>query len=366
MLHSRQLRLRNLLAEHQLDVLALVPGTNLTYVSGIHSHLSERPTVYLFSAEPPPAIIIPSLEAMKAEAAGIPTDHIFAWRDEDGYAAAFKAAADKLGLANAKVAVESTKMRVLEYEQLANLKADLNHADDLLLALRLSKDAFEIEQMQKAVHVAEDAMQAVLPLIKVGMTEKEVANLILLALLQHGADAVSFSPIVSAGPNSASPHATPTDRPLAEGDLLILDWGAQVGDYVSDITRTFAVGYISDELRRIYDIVRRANEAGIAACAPEATGEAIDAATRDVIEQAGYGSFFIHRTGHGLGMEAHEPPSIVAGSTLPLPVGAAFTIEPGIYLPDKGGVRIEDDVVISAENNVRVLTSMTKELMSVG
>lgn len=363
---ARILRLRNAMREANLDGVALVPGTGLTYFSGIHTHMSERPTVLFLPAEGDPAIVIPHLEAMKAEAAGIPPGRIFGWSDEEGYGGAFARAAEALSLSGSRYAVEALKMRVLEFEMLHELGGrPPSHADELLKQIRLSKDAHELAQMQAAVDVAESAIQTVLPLIRIGQTEKEIAGLLLVALLEAGAEQLPFSPIVSTGVNGASPHAVPTDNRLQEGDLLIIDWGAQVGDYVSDITRTFAVGYISDELRQVYEIVRQANAAGMAVCRPGVTGEAIDRAARDVIDAAGYGAFFIHRTGHGLGMEAHEPPSLVAGERQPLPAGAVFTVEPGIYLPGKGGVRIEDDIVLT-EDGYRSLTSLPRELQTVG
>ena len=168
-------------------------------------------------------------------------------------------------------------------------------------------------------------------------------------MLDAGADGMTFAPIVSAGPNTASPHAVPTDRPIQAGELLIIDWGARVGDYVSDITRTYAIGDISEELRTIYETVKASNAAGVAACHPNVTGAAIDKASRDVIDAAGYGDYFIHRTGHGLGMEAHESPSLVEGNDSRLPVGAAFTVEPGIYVPGVGGARVEDNIILTEE-----------------
>lgn len=184
-------------------------------------------------------------------------------------------------------------------------------------------------------------------------------------LTEAGAESLSFNPIVAAGPNGALPHAVPTDRPIQNGDLLIVDWGAIVDDYPSDITRTFAVGDIDPELAQIYDAVKQANEAGKAAARPGATGRDVDRAARRVIVELGYGEYFIHRTGHGLGLEVHEPPYMMEGNTTPLEVGNVFTVEPGIYLPDRAGVRIEDDVLIIPEG-FRSLTTFSRELIRVG
>ncbi|MCA9961625.1 MAG: aminopeptidase P family protein, partial [Anaerolineales bacterium] len=223
----------------------------------------------------------------------------------------------------------------------------------------------ELAAMKKAIVVAETAMERLIPRIRIGMTEKQVAAMLTQELLNGGADSIAFSPIVSTGPNGASPHAVPTDQKLQAGDLLVIDWGCFVDEYPSDITRTFAVGEISDELRHIYEVVKLANEAGKQATKPGATGRDVDRAARGVIDNAGFGEYFIHRTGHGLGLEIHEPPFMMEGYTEPLGVGNVFTVEPGIYIPGKGGVRIEDDVVVTADG-YHCLTSLTRELITVG
>ncbi|HSH02131.1 MAG TPA: Xaa-Pro peptidase family protein [Anaerolineae bacterium] len=367
MKQQRVTRLQEEMLARGLTTLALVPGPNMVYLSGIHSHLSERPVILFLSATEQPVIVMPKLEAMKAEAAGIVAERIFAWTDEAGYDDAFAQAVATLGLEGATIAVEALHMRVLERDILGQHVANLTtvHAEPLMTALRLTKDGDELAAMERAVAVAETAMSKLIPQIKIGQTEKQIAALLFQELLAAGADKLAFDIIVSAGPNGASPHARPTDRPITAGDLLVIDWGAYVDDYPSDLTRTFAVGEIDEELTRIYEAVRLANAAGKAAAVPGVTGEAIDAAARQVIDEAGYGQYFIHRTGHGLGLEVHEEPGIVAGNTAELPVGAVFTVEPGIYLPGRGGVRIEDDVVITTTGH-RSLTTMPRQLQVVG
>ena len=298
-------RLKEAILDHGLDGIALVPGPNMVYLSGIQSHLSERPILLVIPADDEPAIIIPRLEAMKAEAAGIPANRIFAWSDEEGYAGAFQQACAHLELSDYLIGVEALRMRVLEMELLERYAPGLNttHAEEVINALRLRKDPDELAAMRQAALIAETAIGQLLPQIKIGQTEKQIAAMLLQELLKAGAQALAFDPIVSAGPNGASPHAVPTDRPIQSGDMLILDWGAIVDGYASDITRTFAVGEVSPEFRPIYEAVRRANEQGKLAARPGVTGQAIDQAARRVIAAAGYGEYFIHRTGHGLGLE---------------------------------------------------------------
>ncbi|MCA9930496.1 MAG: aminopeptidase P family protein [Anaerolineales bacterium] len=364
---ERLKRLQHQIVAHGMDGVALMPGPNMLYISGMHTHVSERPILLFVPADDDPAVIIPTLEAMKASDAGIPDERIFAWDDADGYRGAFQRACAHLELADYLLGVESLHMRVFELELLHRYAPGLStaYAEPIMESLRLIKDGAEIAAMERAIAVAQKAMDALLPRIKIGMTEKQVAALLTRLLLEGGADSIAFGPIVSTGPNGASPHAVPTERPLQSGDLLVIDWGCFVDGYPSDITRTFAVGAIDPELRRIYNAVKMANEQGKLVSAPGTSGEAVDQAARDVIEEAGYGDYFIHRTGHGLGLEVHEPPFMMVGNEEPLQPGNVFTVEPGIYLPGRGGVRIEDDVLVTA-NGHRSLTTYPRDLITIG
>lgn len=360
-------RLTAQILSHGLDGLALMPGPNMAYISGIHSHVSERPILLFIPADDDPAIIIPTLEASKAEAAGIPPGRIFAWDDAEGYAGAFQQGCAQLELSDYLLGVEALHMRVLELQMLQRFAPGLQiaHAEPALAALRMVKSADELAAMEKAIAVAEQALRRVMPRIRAGLTEKQVAAMLMQELLLSGGESLAFGPIVSGGPNSASPHAVPTDRALQPGDLLVIDWGVYVDGYPSDLTRTFGIGEVDDELRHIHDIVRLANEAARAAVRPGITGREVDQVARDVIEDAGYGDYFIHRTGHGLGLEIHEPPDMSPVNTEPLVPGNVFTIEPGIYLPGRGGVRIEDNLVVTAEGG-RTMSSLPREFVALG
>ncbi len=364
---ERLQRLTEQIAAHGLDGLALVPGPNMAYVSGIHSHLSERPIVLFIPADDDPAIIIPTLEAMKAQAAGIPNDRIFDWDDAEGYHGAFQQACAHLELADYMLGVEALHMRVFEHQLLQRYAPGLQtaHAEPALSALRSIKDATEIAAMEKAIAISEKALQRIIPRIKIGLTERQIAAMLTQELMASGADSIAFGPIIAAGPNSASPHSVATNRVIRSGDLIVIDWGIYVDEYPSDITRTLAVGPIDDELRRIYEVVKLANEEARRAVRPGLTGQQIDRVARDVIEDAGFGEFFIHRTGHGLGLEIHESPDMSPTNDQPIIPGNVFTIEPGIYLPGRGGVRIEDNVVATADGS-RTLTTMSREMITVG
>jgi len=197
--------------------------------------------------------------------------------------------------------------------------------------------------------------------VQPGQTEKDIARKLDDLLIAHGCTGNAFSSLIQTGPNSALPHGSVTDRVLQEGDFLLIDYGGKVGDYPADITRTFIIGTPSDEQKKIYDTVLAANRAGIAAAKPGATCESVDKATRAVIEAAGYGQYFFHRTGHGLGLEVHELPQIATGNQAVLQPGMVFTVEPGIYIPGLGGVRIEDNVAIT-DTGAEVLTTFRRTL----
>jgi len=351
-----------------VDCVALVPGPNLVYLTELHFHLSERPVIAFFPVSGQPALLVPTLEAVKTEHAPQPIGwRLFDYSDESGPDAACARACAALGLSGKRLAVERLTMRVLELEMVQRDAPGVQvaPAEALLAELRVTKDADELAQMRQAVVIAEAALTRTLGTIRPGMTEQEVAAELTMNLLRGGSGALPFESIVQSGPNSASPHATPSSRRLAPGDLLLIDYGATVGGYASDITRTFALGELATELVEVHEIVQAANAAGRAAAEPGVPCQEVDRAARRVIEEAGYGEYFIHRTGHGLGLETHEPPYIVEGNAQRLAVGMTFTVEPGIYLPGRGGVRVEDDVVITADG-CESLTTFDRRLQTTG
>jgi Xaa-Pro dipeptidase len=360
---ARQARLADVLQSAHLDALALNPGPSLTYLTGLHFHLSERPIITLFMPGAAPLIVLPELESAKLKELAYPCRPSYAEALED-WAAAFHRAPGG-GIDGKPVGVEPRRLRLLEFRFLTTAapEADFVSAEDSLAALRMYKDAGEIAAMRKAAEIAQRALRATLPRIQVGVAEREIAAELTLQLLRAGSDSeIPFAPIVSSGPNSANPHATPGERQLKPGDLLVIDWGASFQGYFSDITRTFAIGEPEPEYVRIGQLVLEANTAGRLSAGPGISADLVDQATRSVIEQAGYGQYFIHRTGHGLGMEGHEEPYIRSGNMQTLEPGMTFTIEPGIYLPDRNGVRIEDDMVIT-ESGAESLTDLPRQVI---
>jgi len=361
-----------------LDVLALVPGPNLFYLTGLSFHLSERPIVGLFPCDrcgrmdETPAIVLPALEAVKVEQAAIALEP-FPYTDEEGHTSAFQRACAALELADPStdsgrgciIGVESLRMRLLEVRLLERYGSGcrLIPAEEVLAELRMRKDEHELAQMRRAIAVTEAALHTTMLQVRAGMTEREVAALLMVEMLRAGGEGMAFSPIVVAGPNAASPHATPSDRAIQPGETIVVDCGATVGGYAADVTRTFAIGELEPEMAHVYEVVRAANAAGREAAGPGVPAEELDWAARAVIEEAGYGEYFIHRTGHGLGLETHEPPYIVAGNSRSLEPGMTFTVEPGVYLPGRGGVRIEDDVLVTP-SGAESLTMFPREFTS--
>jgi Xaa-Pro dipeptidase len=363
---ERMKRLVSLLKKHGLAGFALNPGPSLKYLTGLDFHLMERPTVLILTSGGESVLILPALEKAKLGEES-PAFHAITYGDDPGlWQAAFDQAGERLGLDRGMIGVEAGRMRFLELRYLEKTLAGCEFVDgeSVLSALRIKKEPDEIVKMRRAAEIAQNAILEMFKTLKEGMSEKQIANELIIQLLRSGSDdTLPFSPIVSIGENSANPHAVPTDKALHQGELLLVDWGASYQGYFSDITRTFTFGEVSPELRKIGEIVFEANRAGKNAGKAGLVAGTVDHAARSVITGAGYGEFFIHRTGHGLGLEAHEPPYIYAGNEFILTPGMTFTIEPGIYLPGKGGVRIEDDVLVT-ESGLEDLTNLPRQVLS--
>lgn len=242
------------------------------------------------------------------------------------------------------------------------LSCELVPAAGLLGELRAVKDQGEIDTMIAAQRIAEKALTEVLNFIKVGRTEKEIAAFLQYQMLLGGAEKMSFDPIVVSGANSSMPHGVPTDKPVASGDFITMDFGCIYGGYCSDMTRTVAVGSVTEEMDKVYHTVLRAQLEGIAATKAGVAGKTVHEAGAAVIREAGYGAYFGHGFGHSLGVEIHESPNASPANDKPLPAGAVISAEPGIYLPGRFGVRIEDVVVVK-EGGCEDITLAPKELL---
>ena len=262
-----------------------------------------------------------------------------------------------------KAGFEEQRMTVAEHAVYSEkLHCTLTPASALMTELRGSKDEEELSCMTAAQRIAEGALEQILKEIRPGMTEKEIAARLNYLMVSAGAEKTSFDTIVASGPNGSMPHAVPGMRKVREGDFITMDFGCVYKGYCSDMTRTVALGRPSDEMRNVYDIVLQAQLAGIAAAKAGVTGAAIDGAARKVIQDAGYGACFGHSFGHSLGIDIHEAPNAAPGNDKPMPDGAVVSAEPGIYLPGKFGVRIED-VMILRPDGAQVITKAPKALL---
>ena len=264
-----------------------------------------------------------------------------------------------------KLGYEETYLTVAElmhYEK--NLKAELKPFNKEIYGFRAVKEDWELDRMRKAQAITDKAFTEVLPRIKVGMTELELQAELIYCLYKNGGQGLSFDPIVVSGPNTSLPHGVAGERKIQEGDFVTMDFGVLYGGYCSDMTRTVAVGYATEEMQKVYDTVLQAQLAGIAATKAGVAGKDIDAAARKVIEDAGYGPYFGHGYGHSLGLEVHESPSPNGANAEPMPVGAVASAEPGIYLPGRFGVRIED-VTVFLEDGCEDITHSPKNLIIV-
>lgn len=360
---NRLKKAQQYMSQYGLDAVVLNPGPSQYYFSGLHLGLMERPMCLFLDPVKTPAIVLPELERQQLPLAGIPLKPFFYGSNVAAWHDAYRQAAEYMELDGKTIGVEPTRFRYLEMNYIQQAAPDVKFAsaEDLIAQLRMVKDSVEKAAMKAAVEISQTALLAALQSFKTGMTELEFSSLLTMEMLTAGAENVAFGAIVSGGPNSANPHAMPGDRPIQNGDLLVIDYGAMKAGYCADITRTFGIGEIEPEFVKIHEVTQAANAAARAFARPGVRAGDVDKAARDVIEAAGYGEYFTHRVGHGLGMEGHEPPYMHGANDLILREGMTFTIEPGIYLPGRGGVRVEDDVIITADG-CESLSTLPREL----
>ena len=345
-----------------LDVAALIPGPNHRYLTSSAHYVLERPIVTFYPLGQAPVAVIPELEIPLFQRHPIPA-HIVSYSDAEGYACAFRDALARIGASGATIGVEGLHMRFFEGEAIraAAPGARVVDASDALAGLRLHKDTDEIASLRRAIAISEAALAATFAEIKIGMSEIDAAAILEGHIFALGGEGLSFGAILHAGANTHLPHLGPLDYRIQHGDPLIVDFGATVDGYCADITRTVFVGAANDEQRKFYSLVQAANEAGRAAAAPGAPCEAVDIAARQVFIDAGCAHLIRHRTGHGIGLEAHEAPYMVVGNRRLMESGMVFTVEPGIYRDGEIGVRIEDNLLIT-EDGAESLTSFTRDL----
>ena len=368
MYEERVEKLHQSMHARNLEGFLFNAGPTLTYLTGLHFSLMERPVLLVIFPGQRPVLILPELEMRKLDHAAIELDAYPYPEDPSRWAKTFQTGLAHFQFSGQSIGMEPGQFRLLEF-QLVKAAVDTLELVDGTQAVgdvRALKDDNEIAAIQKAVSIAQKGLEQTLSHIKIGMSEFEVATELVFQLLKAGSEPqLPFSPLVSSGPNGANPHAKPSERVFEAGDLVVIDWGASCRGYVSDLTRTFGVGEIAADLEQKHHLVHMANRAGRRAGKPGVTCGSVDNAAREVIDKAQLGHLFTHRNGHGIGMECHEDPYIYSANDQLLQEGMTFTVEPGIYLAGHYGIRIEDDVVIT-KDGCRSLSDFPRSLSVIG
>ncbi len=361
-MNQRLKKLQAWMIENDVQISLITSSENVFYLSGFYSDPHERLLALAVFQEEEPFLVCPAMEKYSAKSSGWDNE-IIGYSDIDHpWELIGKGINNRTKNVN-NVAIEKEHMIVERYEELSKLfpNSTFVSAEEKLRKLRMIKDNNELKTIEEACALADYAVEVGVSEIKAGKTELEILSAIEFALKKKGVKEMSFATMVLTGANAASPHGTPGLTKIQKGDLVLFDLGVVVDRYCSDITRTVAYGDINDKQKEIYDTVLKAQLAGIAASKPGATAAKVDLAARNVISEAGYGDYFPHRLGHGLGISVHEFPSMTETNQLVIEEGMVYTIEPGIYVPEVAGVRIEDDVYVTADG-VKVLTKFPKEL----
>jgi Xaa-Pro dipeptidase len=335
---ERQAKLRAEAKSRGLDALFVTPSTNLAYSANLAIGRSERLTALLLFADGPAVLVTPSFEEANHKRSAV-ADEVKTWQEEEDPIALVA----KLVSGKKNLGIEGSTAFGTVTALAAATPVKIEDATPVFDALRMVKSAEEQAFIREAAKRTNMAIDATHRRMHAGMTENEVSKILDEEFSKLG---VRGGGLVQFGPDSAFPHGGPAERRLAKGDAVLIDCGCKIRGYSSDITRTVSFGPPSDELRKVYATVDRAQLAGIEALKAGATGEEVDRAARKVIEDAGYGKYFTHRLGHGLGMDGHEQPYLVRGNRKALTAGNVQTVEPGIYIPEHLGVRIEDDYAV--------------------
>jgi Xaa-Pro aminopeptidase len=338
-------------ATARLSALLVAPSADLLYLSGYDPPPLERLTCLVIRPGRAPVLVVPTLERPLAESSGLDgLAEIESWDETDHpYELVGKIVGrgERLGCSDRMWASHLLRLQQTLPE------ASFTPASSVIGPLRAVKDSDEIERLRRAARYADETFRRLLREPLESTTEREVADRLSDLLLEMGHDRVAFT-IVGSGPNAASPHNDPGDRTIQTRDAVVLDFGGSSAGYFSDFSRTVAVREASPELKEVHEIVHEAQERAFRTARPGVPAQDVDRAARDVIREAGYGNLFIHRTGHGIGLEEHEAPYIVEGNEETLRPGMCFSIEPGIYLPGQFGVRIEDIVTVTEDGASRL------------
>jgi Xaa-Pro aminopeptidase len=366
MLYEKRIeKLAHLLGSEGLDAIFAGPSTDLEYLAGLRLFDDERVKGVMISKSGGVFALTPMLygeEMRNALGDGVMYG---VWADHEGFQRAFTEGAGRIGVTGGRIAVNDGVRAVDLIDMKSALDAEYVNGARTLSPLRRIKDDSELDCLRRAGAIADAVMEDISKFIRSGMVEREVRERLVSLFAERGGGELSFSPIVASGPGGSMPHYQGDDRILRDGDFVVVDMGCRYKGYCSDMTRTFCVGEPTDEMRRVYSIVLEAQKAGEAAVRRGVTGQDVDRAGRKVIADAGYGECFLNRLGHGVGIAIHEDPYIIEGNDVPLEPGNVFSIEPGIYIAGKFGVRIENLVAVRHDGTAEPLNNFTREMIMV-
>jgi len=365
----KEKRLRKLAEELQkrgLDAIYLGPSADLEYIGELDTHPDERVRGLMVARDGSCFAMTPLLYKEEITNAFKDVPFYAEWDDHEGFADAFRRGCEKLGIIGGKIAFNDGVRAVDMLAMRDAVDMQMFGGGDVLAPMRSRKDDEELEYIRKASSIVDGVVSELSKFIKPGMRERDIIKKIPDFFEMLGSDKMSFDPIVASGPNGSMPHYSGNQRVIEENDIIILDLGGRYKGYCSDTTRTLFVGGPTEEQKKVYEIVRTAQKAGEDAVKPGATGQDVDRAARRVIVDAGYGDYFFNRVGHGIGIAVHENPYIIEGNDVPLQPGNVFSVEPGIYLPGKFGVRIENLVAVRPDGTAEVLNHFTKDITICG
>ncbi|MDF2726148.1 MAG: peptidase [Paenibacillus sp.] len=357
---ARIAKLRPLMEAAGCEAVIVASAANLFYFTGLWIDAHERLLALVVKRNGEALLVAPDLH--RGELAHQQMSAVF-WRDGEDAAALLANALPTSGAVGVDEAWASGHLIALMRHRPHIVWTG---SAGLLGAIRRVKDAFELDRIRESAAVLNRVMAAFMPHLRAGRTEEQLLGQLLELWKQEGVRELSFDPTVAAGANGANPHHTPGQAVVQGGDLVIVDTGGKLNRYCSDMTRTFSIGNPSAEQREVYELVREAQAAGARAVRPGITLSEVDRIVRNVIEQGGYGPYFVHRTGHGIGIDIHEEPSVQGGNELVIEPGMVFSVEPGIYVPGKFGVRIEDIVIVTADGCESVNEPVSKQLTILG
>ncbi|UCB46018.1 MAG: aminopeptidase P family protein [Spirochaetota bacterium] len=363
MYEDRIERAQKQLKEQDYCLLVLFPSSNMLYLSGFYDEPGERMLFFLVPVDRKPLFIAPELYAEHIRKSS-PFKDIRVWKDSDDPLDVLASTVKEFESENVLIDDQMWASFVIMLRSVMK-SGEVELASTVMKNLRMQKSSQEINYLERAGSIADRAFESIIKLPITGMTELELSKALEDAMIEQGAEKASFELLVSSGSNSAIPHHRAGNKKIEPGDVVVLDFGCKVEGYCSDTTRTIVCKEASPEVREIYEIVKNAQKKAVQAVMTGVSAQDIDRVARGEIAEAGYGEYFIHRTGHGIGLDVHEEPYITEGNGAPLEEGMSFSVEPGIYLPGKFGVRVED-IVVATSKGARRLNNSSRDLQVVG